>query len=589
MTDDILQPRRGKKPGGNTPRETGGMDVPRRGKVDWGRPQTEGGGGSFEPDNTYTPAPKKKPADYAQEALDNAGSQNDQGGEPPDNTYTTAPKRRPSDNADNTYTDVPARKPSDYGLAPKPVGMGDVQIQSNPQSTNEQGIAGAKYLDAPQKPVGMGDVQIQSNPPPLQGQNPTPPTQQSPPTPSQPTAGPAQTGPATAPPAPPVQPAPLPPPATSPPATPQTLPTSPAAPVPGSQQDWLTQALQGVQNSYDVNKAMQSPQFLAYQAALDQQSKQAREALGRQLAAYGVLGEGSTPATQRFGQITLDANQQLMTQALPQAMEALQRSAQTQFNTALESQKYLSDQERVNAEMTGQWRGAPTYQAKMAEQAAAAAAANADADRSIKWYEAETSRMLAGAQANYYNDRGLAAIANSNGKAATAKKGTDEEATYVKESTDMYDITPDAARVSYAVGQWVQQSAAEALSTDQEYQSLLKQEPPAKDHQTHQQWLSEVTDMRTRKVSQISGVAALGKLNDVWKSNPFDQKDMDYQLIITLGMLNQPLPPELQQKYHATNARDALVEFRNRFPSHKQSSTQPDYGAAPPPDTENPG
>jgi hypothetical protein len=100
-------------------------------------------------------------------------------------------------------------------------------------------------------------------------------------------------------------------------------------------QSLISQLSQSVQNMPTVNDIMSAPAMQqmqqAIQSQMDQQMKRARA----DLAARGMLGEGSTPAAERFGQVAQQAGQQLGS-LIPSMMGVQQQMYQGQ-NTALQN------------------------------------------------------------------------------------------------------------------------------------------------------------------------------------------------------------------------------------------------------------
>jgi hypothetical protein len=100
-------------------------------------------------------------------------------------------------------------------------------------------------------------------------------------------------------------------------------------------QSLISQLTQSVQNMPTVNDIMNAPAMQqmqqAIQGQMDQQMKRARA----DLAARGMLGEGSTPAAERFGQVAQQAGQQLGS-LIPAMMNTQQQMYQGQ-NQALQN------------------------------------------------------------------------------------------------------------------------------------------------------------------------------------------------------------------------------------------------------------
>lgn len=100
-------------------------------------------------------------------------------------------------------------------------------------------------------------------------------------------------------------------------------------------QSLISQLTQSVQNMPTVNDIMNAPAMQqmqqAIQGQMDQQMKRARA----DLAARGMLGEGSTPAAERFGQVAQQAGQQLGS-LIPSMMNTQQQMYQGQ-NQALQN------------------------------------------------------------------------------------------------------------------------------------------------------------------------------------------------------------------------------------------------------------
>ena len=100
-------------------------------------------------------------------------------------------------------------------------------------------------------------------------------------------------------------------------------------------QSLISQLTQSVQNMPTVSDIMNAPAMQqmqqAIQSQMDQQMKRARA----DLAARGMLGEGSTPAAERFGQVAQQAGQQLGS-LIPSMMGVQQQMYQGQ-NTALQN------------------------------------------------------------------------------------------------------------------------------------------------------------------------------------------------------------------------------------------------------------
>lgn len=100
-------------------------------------------------------------------------------------------------------------------------------------------------------------------------------------------------------------------------------------------QSLINQLTQSVQNMPTVNDIMNAPAMQqmqqAIQSQMDQQMKRARA----DLAARGMLGEGSTPAAERFGQVAQQAGQQLGS-LIPAMMGTQQQMYQGQ-NQALQN------------------------------------------------------------------------------------------------------------------------------------------------------------------------------------------------------------------------------------------------------------
>lgn len=116
-------------------------------------------------------------------------------------------------------------------------------------------------------------------------------------------------------------------------------------------QSLISQLTQSVQNMPTVNDIMNAPAMRqmqqAIQGQMDQQMKRARA----DLAARGMLGEGSTPAAERFGQVAQQAGQQLgslipaMMSIQQQMYQGQNQSLQNLVNllSGLDAQKWQQD------------------------------------------------------------------------------------------------------------------------------------------------------------------------------------------------------------------------------------------------------
>ena len=100
-------------------------------------------------------------------------------------------------------------------------------------------------------------------------------------------------------------------------------------------QSLISQLTQSVQNMPTVSDIMNAPAMQQMQQAIQSQTDQQMKRARADLAARGMLGEGSTPAAERFGQVAQQAGQQLGS-LIPSMMNTQQQMYQGQ-NQALQN------------------------------------------------------------------------------------------------------------------------------------------------------------------------------------------------------------------------------------------------------------